>query len=297
MVKDTVISGVDTLKLIHTKVKVWIKAKKRFSFEVGPGDTILYSLQKQNNTRMKYKVIKPNEEEKEYVLSEDIKNMPLETGAGAGNYTLEFKNQSFKTNYVVIDLKNVKSWKRIEKLKKEPPKQDSVSVVIYDTIPRVVLEDTYYIGAKKNIKAGFEKVIAFEFVADSVPCYWSYLVGFGKKYQEDVNGLVNLETQQPVGDPLVAYFNGRFQSFLPSQSNRAKLSLKGPGVDRHFATTDFDTTYGRKGAYQLSLTNKDEVVGEYVYFKVVAFDFVKKEEIKVPVSEYKKMKIAKCSSK
>ncbi|MBK6265132.1 hypothetical protein JKA74_08790 [Marivirga sp. S37H4] len=288
--KDTVITGLDTINLIHTKLKVRLFSKRDFSFEAGQGDTILYSLQKENNRRMKYRLIKPNAEEKEYRLDEDVKNSRLDTEAGAGNYILQLRNRSFRRNNVVIDLKKVKGWKRTEKVKVNPPAEDSVWVVINDTIPRVVIEGTYYIGAKKNIRMESKKVIEFEFVSDSVPAYWAYLVGFGKEYQSEIETLIDLKTQQPIGDPLVAYFMKQFSGFPYSQSKRARMNLSGPKVNKDFNTTAYDLNTGKRGVYKLSVVNKDEVVGEYVYLRVVAFDLVKKSEMKVPESELKKMK-------
>lgn len=298
VLKDTIITGVDTVNLIHTTLKVLPKLKRKFSFEATQGDTILYSLSKQKNTKMKYFVVKPNAEEKEYPLDADVKNVRLETDGGTGSYVLELKNRSFiTTNHITIDLKQVHGWKRTEKIKKDPPKEDSVVVAINDTVPRIIIDATYYLGARKNIKAESNKLITFEYVADSVPCYWSYMVGFGKDFGTQANNLIDLETQQPVGDPLVAWFTRQYQDFPYSQSQRAKMSLDGPGVSKQFNTTDYGTYHGKRGVYELSVTNKDEVVGDYIYFKVVAFDFVKKGEIKVPMSEYKKMKIAKCSNR
>lgn len=288
--KDTVITGLDTIKLFHTKLKVNLQSKKNFSFAASQGDTILYSLQKENNRRMKYRVIKPNAEENEYSLDEEVKDRRLDTEAGTGNYNLQFKNRSFKKNHVVVELTKVKGWKRTEKVKVIPPAEDSVWVVINDTIPRVVLEEVYYIGAKKNIRMDSKRVIEFEFVRDSVPAYWGYLVGFGKEYQSEIEKLIDLKTQQPIGDPLVAHFMKQFRDFPYSQSNRAKMNLSGPKVNKHFNTTAYDLNTGRKGVYKLSVVNTDEVVGEYVYFKVVAFDLVKKSAMKMPKSEANKMK-------
>lgn len=295
VLEDTTISGVDTVKLIQTKLKLGLKARRKFTFDVAAGDTILYSLTKEKARKMKYKVINPAGEEKEYHLKEDVRNERLDTeNGGAGTYALEFRNQSFRKNYVIIDLKKAKGWKRVEQVRRELPAEDSVVVVMYDTVPRVVMEGTYYLGARKNIKAEYKKELEFAFPADSVPCRWAYIAGFGKEYETKLSELVDLKTQQPVGDALVSFFKTGIPRFPYAESERANLRLAGPGVSKGFSATDYGLYGGRQGVYKLSVTNEDEVVGEYVYYKVVAFDFIKKSEVKVPLSQYKKMKIARC---
>jgi len=290
--KDTVITEIDTLGLIHTKVKVWLMTNKKFHFDVAATDTILYSLKKEKDAKMKYVIIKPNDEKSESKFDEEIKNKKLEADAGAGSYTFEFKNRSLKTNHVIIDLKKVNKKTRTEQIPIEP-KIDSVTVILYDTVSRVVVDDTYYLGAKKNIRQEYRKNISFEFVKDSVPSRWMYIVAFGKNYSEKLAAIVDLETQQPVTEPLVALFKGKYLDFPYSKSERLKLRLTGPNINEVINTTETGARGGRFGKYNLSIMNEDEVVGEYVYFKVVAFDLIKNSEIRMPKSEYEKMKAAK----
>ena len=276
--RDTMIFSYDTTHLdTSEKLKVGLIRKKNYSYNATAGDTILYSIKKENLNPMKYKIIKPNDDKKEYDLAEDVVNQLLEVDS-TGQYTFQFKNKSIKRNKVVVTLKGVNKVGHIQQIPVDPvPIIDTLWTVIHDTVPQLIFEETFYVGAKKNIRAEYEIMTSYEF-ADSVPCHWSYVVGFGKDYGETLGTLIDLKTQEPIGDPLIAYYAQGFNSFPESQSQRARLNLKGPIVNKNISRTAVGTYKADKGVYQLTLSNKDEVVGEYVYFKVMGFYYEPKSE-------------------
>ncbi|UII27392.1 hypothetical protein LVD15_02880 [Fulvivirga maritima] len=281
--EDSTYSGIDTVTLLHTRMKVWVMTKKKFPFQVNAGDSLLYTLKKEKDVKMKYRIVFPDNTEKQFMIDDQVENMPLPTDAGAGTYTLEILNRSLKNNYVTITLKQAKGWTETTKIK-VPIIVDSVTVAVYDTVPRLVLDDTYYLGARRNIKEDYRKTVEFDIAPakDKAPLYWAFLIGFGREYGAEANNQVDIKTQQPVGDPLVAFFMKNRNEFPESESKKIELSLKGPGVNSSYHTTAYGTVNKHPGHYTLAVINDDEVVGEYVYFKVMAFDFVKSGEKKVP---------------
>ncbi|MEL7001721.1 MAG: hypothetical protein AAFN93_03195 [Bacteroidota bacterium] len=86
---------------------------------------------------------------------------------------------------------------------------------------------------------------------------------------------MNLITQEPIGDPLVALGMGKINKLPKTARDNLKFEFKGRGVSVKETIDSYDVIHFPKDTYEdqleITLSNSDEVVGAYIYVKVVAF--------------------------
>lgn len=272
-IKKEFINGVDTTDFLSHNFKLGRRGKEEMTFSFQNSDTVLYSFSKVNDFRTFLQIVDPKGGLlfNNYITSKGVYGSFAADTTGA--YTFRLKNKSFKPNEVLMNLKTIETWQ--DTIIKVKPAIPITPPPIYDTIPEILIEELIYLAARKNIKSEYKKTLSFEFDKDVNCVFGTYVIAVGKEYPEEINAMVDLVTQEPLGDPLVAYGLQKIDGLPVKDENKIQFEFKGRGVNQK-GTSDrydkFDFPLAKyKEEYKIEVSNNDEIIGAYVYVKVVSF--------------------------
>ena len=278
---DTIpVTVIDTLQIPVIQLNLGRRSKRKVNIVLKEPDVLIYSVKGFNPQKANITITDPKPAT---ILHKKIKSGDVGNVEGSyeietsGSYLFTVKNKSLKNNTFEFNLKliqeTIENQPKITVFEQPPEKHEFV----YDTVIEIVHEEQFYLGAKKNIVDESLKVIDFQFPKGKVPTYWNYVVGFGETYGNDLKNVIDPITKQPIADPLVELGKGKSNNLPESENKNIKVSLKTPNNTIFNAQLN-NEHLARRGNYTFTLTNKDQVVGEYIYIKIVSYSRIQIEK-------------------